>query len=185
MIGYILLWIAIVLAIIIIAKYNQIITLKNNRENAFADIDVQLKQRADMIPNLVEIVKWYAKHEKETFENVTKARTAYMNATWVEWKMEANNMITSALKSLFAVSENYPELKANQNFMHVQTELSDVENKLAATRRFFNSATKEFNTFVEMFPTNIIARLFGFKELPSFTLWDDRAEVEKAPKIEF
>ena len=172
------------LSIIVWVIYNRLVALKNNREQAFADIDVQLKQRFDLIPNLVETVKWYAKHEKELFENVTKARTSFMNAQTVEDKMQANNMLTSTLKSLFAVAENYPNLKANENFMQLQMELSDIENKIAAARRFFNATTKEYNTYVESFPVNIIASIFWFQKAQMFEI-ENREEVEKRPEIKF
>lgn len=128
-----------------ITIYNRIVTLKNNRDNAFADIDVQLLNRFDLVANLVETVKGYAKHEKETLQSLTDARTSFMHATSVDNKLEANNQLTGALKTLFAVAENYPDLKANTNFLQLQADLSDIENKLAAARRFFNSTTKEFN----------------------------------------
>lgn len=179
----ILVWILAVGIIYVISKYNWIIALKNNRTNAFADIDVQLKLRFDLVENLVNTVKGYATHEKETLENVTKARTSFMNAQSIDDKMEANNMLTQTLKSLFAVSENYPDLKANTNFLQLQTELSDIENKLAASRRFFNSSTKEFNTYIEMVPTNIIASVFKFTPEKFFEVEN---EVEKqAPKVQF
>lgn len=161
---YILLWVAGILALFIITKYNAIITLRNTREKSFADIDVQLKLRFNLVPNLVETVKWYASHEKETLENVTKARTQFLNAGNIDQKMQADNMLTDTLKSLFAVAESYPDLKANHNFLQLQNELSDIENKIAAARRFFNSTTFEYNTYIQMFPTNIIAKMFGFKE---------------------
>lgn len=181
---YVLIWIIIVTAIYSVIEYNKLITLKNRREQAFADIDVQLKLRFDLVGNLVNTVKGYAEHEKSTFENVTKARTSFMNAWNIEDKVEANNMLTGALKSLFAVSESYPDLKANQNFMQLQVELSDIENKIAAARRFFNSATTEFNTYLEMFPTNIIGNIFKFTKWKLFEI-EDRTTLEKAPQVEF
>lgn len=171
-----------ILIVIIIVQYNSLITLKNNRDNAFADIDVQLKLRFDLLPNLIETVKWYANHEKETLENLTKARTSFMNAQSVDEKLEANNMLSWALKSLFAVSENYPDLKANQNFLQLQAELSDIENKIAAARRFFNSATKEFNTYLQTFPTNFIWGMFWFKTVQFFEADDDE---KNAPEVKF
>ena len=164
------LWVVAVLVIYIITKYNAIVTLRNVRSQSFADIDVQLKLRFDLIPNLVETVKWFATHEKETLENVTKARTSFMNAWGIEDKMQADNMLTGALKTLFAVSENYPDLKANQNFLQMQSELSDIENKIAAARRFFNNATQEYNTYIQLFPSNIIAWAFNFKEENLFSV---------------
>ena len=179
---FILLWVVIVLAIFLIFKYNQIIKLRNNRENAFADIDVQLKQRFDLIPNLVETVKGYANHEKETLENVIKARNAYMNAGSISDKINADNQLTETLKTLFAVSESYPDLKASSLFSNLQMELSDIENKLSAVRRFFNASTKEYNTAIQTFPGNIIANIFNFKIEGFFEI----PEAERtAPKVQF
>lgn len=180
----IILWIIAIVAIYVISKYNWIIALKNNRENAFADIDVQLKLRFDLVPNLVNTVKWYADHEKSTLNEVTEARTKYMSAQNIDDKVWANNMLSQALWKLFAVAEDYPDLKANENFLNLQNELSDIENKLAASRRFFNSATNEFNTYIEVFPTNIIAWTFSFKRVESFEL-ENREEEKNAPKVEF
>lgn len=163
--------------------YNRLITLRNNRENAFADIDVQLTNRFDLVGNLVETVKGYAKHEKELLTSVTQQRTAFLNANGIDDKLQANNALTGSLKSLFAVSENYPDLKANETFVNLQSELSDLENKLAATRRYFNSATKEYNTAIQVFPANIIAGQFGFKQEPFFELEDQ--EAKKTPKVSF
>jgi LemA protein len=143
----------------IISLYNRLVSLKANRENAFSDIDVQLKLRFDLVPNIVNTVKGYAKHEKELLKQITEARTGFMNAKTIDGKVEANNELTSALKTLFAVAEAYPELKANQNFLQLQSELSDIENKLAAARRYFNSATKEYNIAVQQFPSFIVARI--------------------------
>jgi len=171
----ILLWVWTLLWLFVATKYNAIIKLRNIREQSFADIDVQLKLRFDLIPNLVETVKWYASHEKETLENVTKARTEFLNAWNIDQKMEADNMLTDTLKSLFAVAESYPDLKANQNFLQMQTELSDIENKIASARRFFNNATQEYNTYIQMFPTNILAWMFSFKEEKMF----ETKEVER------
>jgi LemA protein len=168
----------------VIAKYNGIVTMRNNREQAFADIDVQLKLRFDLIPNLVETVKGYASHEKDTLTMVTEARTKYMNASSADAKMDANNQLAAGLKSIFALAESYPDLKANTNFLELQRELSDVENKLAAARRFFNSTTNEFNTYIEQFPTVIIARMFGFSRAASFGV-ENREEAEKAPSVKF
>lgn len=171
------------LLLFVIVIYNRMIALRNNREQAFADIDVQMKLRFDLVSNLVEAVKGYTKHEKELFENVTKARTSFMNATNVDDKIQANNMLTSSLKSLFAVAENYPELKSNENFMQLQNQLADIENKIAAARRFFNNATTEYNTYIESFPANILARIFNFKRWELFEL--ENKEEKKNPKISF
>lgn len=158
--------------------------MRNSREQAFADIDTQLQLRFDLIPNLIETVKGYAKHEQSTLQNVIEARNHYVNAQSADGKIEASNMLTGALKSVFALSESYPELKANTNFLQLQAELSDVENKLAAARRFFNSATNEYNTYIEIFPTNLVARMFGFVRAPGFEI-ENREEVAKAPKVSF
>ena len=166
-----------------ISLYNRLVSLKNNRENAFADIDVQLKLRFDLVENLVNTVKGYATHEKETLQNLTDARTSFLHANGVEGKLEANNQLTGALKTLFAVAENYPDLKANQNFLELQSELSDIENKLAAARRFFNSTTREYNTSIQSFPSNLIANHFGFTQVEFFELDDEAAK--KAPKVQF
>lgn len=169
--------------IILIVLYNRLVGLKNARENAFADIDVQLTNRFDLVENLVNTVKGYASHEKETLTGLTEARTKFLNANGVEGKIEANNQLSGALKSLFAVSENYPDLKANQNFLHLQNELSDLENKLAAARRFFNATTKEYNTAIQSFPSNMIAKSFGFTAANFFELENQAART--APKVQF
>ena len=183
----ILMWIFLgIIALLVIATivmYNRLVTLKNNRENAFADIDVQLKLRFDLIENLVNTVKAYATHEKETLQKITDARTNFMHSHSVEGKIEANNQLTGALKSLFAVVESYPDLKANENFLQLQSELSDIENKLAAARRFFNAMTREFNTAIQTFPSNLIAKNFGFSAVEFFELDDEAAK--KAPKVQF
>ncbi len=167
----------------IISLYNRLVSLKANRENAFSDIDVQLKLRFDLVPNIVNTVKGYAKHEKELLKQITEARTGFMNAKTIDGKVEANNELTSALKTLFAVAEAYPELKANQNFLQLQSELSDIENKLAAARRYFNSATKEYNIAVQQFPSFIVARIAWFTTYEYFEI-DNPAEKD-SPKVEF
>ena len=177
---------AFLLIILVISAYNKLVRLRNNRENAFADIDVQLKQRHDLIPQLVATVKGYAAHEKETLENVINARNGAMNAQSINDKIVAENKLTSALSGLKVTLEAYPDLKANQNFMQLQGEISDIENKLAAVRRFFNSATKELNNAVQTFPSNIIAGMFGFHKEMMFDLGtEQRATLEKAPEISF
>ena len=169
-----------------ISKYNQFIKLRNNRENAFADIDVQLKQRHDLIPQLVATVKGYASHEKETLDMVVSARAGAINAKSIDEKIVAENALSSALAGLKVTVEAYPDLKANTNFMQLQEEISDIENKLAAVRRYFNSATKELNTAIEMFPNNIIAGMFGFRKEMMFDLGvSERKNLEKAPEISF
>lgn len=166
--------------------YNNLVKLRNNRENAFANIDVQLKQRHDLIPQLVATVKGYATHEKEVLMRVTEARTAAMGARTVNDKIAAENTLSTALSGLRVSLEAYPELKANQNFLQLQGEISDVENKLAATRRFFNSTTRELNNAVQTFPSNILAGMFGFHREPMFEIPQaDRATLDKAPEISF
>ena len=182
----ILLGIVAVIALWAMSKYNLLVKLRNNRENAFADIDVQLKQRHDLIPQLVATVKGYAAHEKETLEMVVNARNGAINARGIDEKIVAENALSSALSGLKVTVEAYPDLKANQNFLQLQEEISDIENKLAAVRRFFNSATKELNTAIEMFPNNILAGMFGFKREMMFDLGvPERKNLEKAPEISF
>ena len=178
--------IAVILIFGVIGIYNNLVALRNNRENAFANIDVQLKQRYDLIPNLVNTVKGYAEHEKGLLERVTAARTAAMGATSMNDKIEAENALSSALAGLKVSVEAYPDLKANQNFMQLQSELADIENKLAAVRRFFNSATKELNTGVQSFPAVLFAGMFGFHQEPMFEVpQEERAAVQKAPEVKF
>lgn len=166
--------------------YNNLVRLRNNRENAFANIDVQLKQRADLIPQLVSTVKGYAAHEKEVLQRVTEARTMGVNATTINEKMQADNMLTQALSGLRISLEAYPELKANQNFLQLQNEISDIENKLSAVRRYFNTATRELNNAVQIFPSNIFANMFGFKKEPMYEIAPtQRTEMEQAPQINF
>ena len=169
-----------------IVKYNSFIKLRNNRENAFANIDVQLKQRHDLIPQLVATVKGYATHEQETFTRITNARSGAMNARTIDEKIVAENELSSALAGLKVTVEAYPDLKANTNFMQLQEEISDIENKLSSVRRFFNSATKEYNTAIEMFPAKIIAGMCGFRREMMFDLGvAERKTLEQAPTISF
>ncbi|MDR2937249.1 MAG: LemA family protein [Rikenellaceae bacterium] len=182
---WIILGIVILLVILFIGTYNSLVKLRNNRENAFADIDVQLKQRHDLIPQLVASVKGYAAHEKETFDRVVAARSGAMQAHTIDEKIVAENALTSALAGMRITLEAYPDLKANQNFLQLQEEISDVENKLASVRRYFNSATKELNNRVQTFPSNIIAGMFGFRKELMFDLGESRTKLEEAPKIEF
>lgn len=177
--------IVVVLVLIFIAMYNSLVKLRNNRENAFADIDVQLKQRHDLVPQLVETVKGYAAHEKETLDRVTSARSGAMNARTIDDKIVAENALSSALSGLRVTVEAYPDLKANQNFMQLQEEIADLENKLSAVRRYFNSATKEYNNAVQTFPSNILAGMFGFHREIMFDLGEQRASYDEAPKIQF
>lgn len=186
-IGIIVLIVVVVLLVIwCVSLYNNLVKLRNNRENAFANIDVQLKQRHDLVPQLVSTVKGYATHEREVLQRVTEARTAAMNATGINDKINAENALSGALAGLKVSLEAYPDLKANQNFMHLQEEISDLENKLAAARRYFNSATRELNNAVETFPSSLIAGMTGFKKEIMFDLGEQqRATLEEAPKINF
>jgi LemA protein len=182
---WIVLGVIALLVIFLISLYNRLVKLRNNRENAFADIDVQLRQRHDLIPQLVETVKGYAKHERETLDRVVTARNDALAARSIDDKITAENQLTSALNGLKVTLEAYPDLKANQNFLQLQEEIADVENKLAAVRRYFNSATKELNNAVETFPSNVIAGMSGFKKELMFDLGDSRPALEEAPKITF
>jgi LemA protein len=173
------------LVVLFISKYNTLVKLRNNRENAFADIDVQLKQRHDLIPQLVETVKGYAAHEKETLDRVIQARNGAVNAKSIDDKIAAETRLSSALAGLKVTLEAYPDLKANTNFLQLQGEIADVENKLAAVRRYFNSATREYNNAVQTFPSNVIASMTGFRREVMFDLGDSRADLEQAPKISF
>lgn len=181
---YIVTGIVVVMVLYLVFKYNGFIALKNRTKEAWADIDVQLKRRYDLIPNLVESVKGYAAHEAGTFQKVTEARTKAMQATAPAEKGKAENMLTGALKSLFAVSENYPELKANENFLQLQNELSDTENKIQAARRFYNGNVRDFNTKIQMFPGNVIASAFNFKAMDFFLL-EEGSEEKEAVKVKF
>jgi LemA protein len=174
-IGVIIFW--------LIGTYNGLVTLKNRAKEAWADIDVQLKRRYDLIPNLVETVKGYAAHEKETFEKVTEARTRAMGAQTLKEKGEAENYLSETLKSLFAVSERYPDLKASQNFLELQRDLRDTEDKIQAARRFYNANVRDLNIKIESFPTNFIASLFGFPEMELFEIAE--ATEREAPKVQF
>lgn len=168
----------------IIATYNGLVTLRNRVEEAWSDITVQLKRRTDLIPNLVNSVKGYAKHEKEVFEKVTEARSAIMSAQSVADTAQAENMLEGALKSLFAVAEAYPDLKANQNFMQLQQELVDTEDKIQAARRFYNGGVRDLNTKIQTFPANIVAGMFSFQAKEFFEV-EDRASVERPVDVQF
>jgi LemA protein len=176
---YIVLGIVIALILYLVFKYNGFVSLKNRTQEAWSDIDVQLKRRYDLIPNLVNTVKGYATHEAGTFEKVTEARSRAMQAGSIAEKGDAENILSGTLKSLFAVSEAYPDLKANTNFIELQRELSDTENKIMASRRFYNGNVRDFNTGVQMFPGNLIASMFKFTALEFFELEND--SVEKNP----
>ncbi|MFA6098862.1 MAG: LemA family protein [Patescibacteria group bacterium] len=183
----IFLWIIIVLIAVVvfglIGVYNGLIRLRNRTDEAWSDIDVQLKRRYDLIPNLIETVKGYAKHERELFEKVTQARTQAMGAQSIEEHGQAENMLSGTLKSLFAVAENYPDLKANQNFLKLQDELSDTENKIQAARRFYNGNVRDFNTKIQVFPNNMLVGMMGFKNYEFFQVEN---EAEKEPvKVQF
>ena len=177
--------VVVILAAWLVSMYNSLVKMRNNRENAFADIDVQLKQRHDLVPQLVETVKGYAAHEKDTLERVINARNGAFGAKTIDEKIVAENALSSALSGLKITLEAYPDLKANQNFLQLQEEIADLENKLSSVRRYFNSATKEYNNAVETFPSNILAGMFGFRKEVMFDLGEQRAALEEAPKIKF
>ena len=166
------------------ATYNGLVTTNVRVDEAWSDITVQLKRRADLIPNLVDTVKGYAKHEKETLEQVTKLRTAAMDASSPAEAAKAENQFTTALKSIFALAESYPDLKADKNFQDLQDQLVDTENKIQASRRFYNGAVRQLNTKIKVFPTNLFARQLGFTEREFFEV-DDRASVEEPVDVEF
>lgn len=166
----------------VISTYNSLVQLRNKVKNAFAQIDTQLQRRFDLIPNLVETVKGYAGHEKEVLEKITASRSGYMNASSNEQKLEMNNQLTSTLKTLFAVSENYPDLKANENFLKLQDDLSETEDKVAYARQFYNDAVTIYNNKLQMFPGNLVAGVFGFKEEALFDAVD---EANQAPRVQF
>jgi LemA protein len=183
------LWIILVLAALlvlyVIAAYNGFVSKVNRAKEAWSDIDVQLKRRYDLIPNLIETVKGYAAHERAAFENVTKARAAAIGASTVGEHAEAENMLTGALKSVFAVAEAYPDLKANQNFLQLQRELADTEDKIQASRRFYNQNVMALNTAVEQFPGNLIASSFNFTQMELFELSDMEAAAREPVKASF
>ena len=167
----------------IVATYNRLVSLKNRTEEGWSDIDVQLKRRYDLIPNLMETVKGYAKHEEGVFSKVTEARTRAMGAQGIEEKGKAENMLTGALKSLFAVAESYPDLKASANFAKLQDELADTENKIQAARRFYNGMVRDLNTLIETFPANIVANMFKFAKREFFEIENEAAKQNV--KVEF
>ncbi len=164
----------LILAVWIIAVYNSLITLRNRTDEAWSDIDVQLKRRYDLIPNLVETVKGYASHERETLEKVTQARNMAMSAEGKHDKAEAENMLSQTLKSLFAVAENYPDLKASQNFLQLQDDLKDTEDKIQAARRFYNANVRDFNTKIQIFPNNVIAGQLNFEKYEFFEIENEK-----------
>jgi LemA protein len=181
----VLLVIVVLVGLMAVGAYNRLVGLRQRASQAFADIDVQLKQRHDLIPNLVETVKGYAKHEAGTLEAVIAARNSATSAKSVDDKVAAENVLSGALRQVFALSEAYPDLKANTNFMSLQGELSDIENKLAAARRFFNSAVSEFNAAIQQFPAALFAGAMGFQAREFFDVGEDRATMDKAPEVKF
>ena len=180
---WIIIGVIVVLFLWLIGIFNSLVRLKNRTNEAWSDIDVQLKRRYNLIPNLVNTVKGYAKHERELFEKVTKARTAAMGAQTVEEHGKAENMLAGALKTLFAVAENYPDLKANQNFLELQRELSDTENKIQAARRFYNGNVRDFNIKIEKFPNNLVAGILGFNKRDFFEI--EEAAAREPVKVSF
>jgi LemA protein len=185
--GWIVLGVVVVVFLWAIMVYNGLVAMRQRVSQAFADIDVQLKQRHDLIPNLVETVKGYAAHERGTLEAVVQARNAAITAQnqGPAAQAAAETQLSSALRQLFALSEAYPDLKANSNFQQLQTEIADIENKIAATRRFFNNAVSEYNSGIQQFPAALFARSFGFSERTFFDLGDDRNATEQVPQVKF
>ena len=183
--GWIVLGVIVVLVLWIIMIYNQLVAMRQRVGQAFADVDVQLKQRHDLIPNLVETVKGYAAHERGTLEAVVQARNAAIAAQGPGQQAAAENMLSGALRQLFALGEAYPDLKANQNFQQLQAEISDVENKIAAARRFFNNAVQEYNTGIQQLPAALFAATFGFTQRDFFDVGEERAQLEKPPQVKF
>jgi LemA protein len=183
--GWIVLGVLVVLAFWIFTVYNGLVAMRQRVDQSFADIDVQLKQRHDLIPNLVETVKGYAGHERGTLEDVVKARNAALTAQGPQQVAAAEGQLTQALRGLLALSEAYPDLKANANFQQLQTELSDIENKLAAARRFFNNSVQEYNTGIEQLPAALFAASLGFRRKDFFDLGETRGQLEQAPSVKF
>lgn len=182
--GWVIGGLVLLVVIVLIATYNRLVTLRQRLKNAWAQIEVQLKRRYDLIPNLVSTVKGYATHERETFEQVTKARTMAIDAKTVQEQAGAENMLTGALRQLFALAESYPQLKADTNFRQLQEELTNTEGKIAFSRQFYNDTILKYNTAIQRFPTLLIAGMFGFHQETYFNL-DDEAEARKAVKVEF
>ena len=181
--GWIILAIVVIIAIVLIVIYNQLVTLRQRVQNAWSQIDVQLQRRFDLIPNLVETVKGYMTHEQETLTKVTDLRSAWADAKTVEQKAELEGQLTDTLKTIMAVAENYPNLKADQSFNNLQAELSDTENKISYSRQFYNDTVTMYNTKLETFPSNLVASMFGFKASTLFNV--DNDEAKKAVKVEF
>ena len=182
---WIVLGIIALLVVWVIMIYNGLVAMRQRVNQSFADVDVQLKQRHDLIPNLVETVKGYAAHERGTLEAVVQARNAAAAAHGPAAQAQAENMLSGALRQLFALSEAYPDLKANSNFQQLQAELSDIENKIAAARRFFNNSVQEYNTGIQQFPAALFASSFGFTPQVFFDLGETRTQVEQAPQVKF
>ena len=183
--GWIVLGVIVVIVLWVIMIYNGLVSMRQRVGQAFADIDVQLKQRHDLIPNLVETVKGYAAHERGTLEAVIQARNTAMAAQGPAQQAAAENMLTGTLRQLFALSEAYPDLKANTNFQQLQAELTDIENKLAASRRFFNNSVQEYNTGIQQFPAALFAGIFGFAPREFFDVGDERKTLDQAPQVKF
>jgi LemA protein len=183
--GWVVLGVVVALILWVITIYNRLVAMRQRVNQAFADVDVQLRQRHDLIPNLVETVKGYASHERATLEAVVQARNVAIAAPGIDQKVQAENMLTGALRQLFALAESYPDLKANTNFLQLQHDLGDVENKLAAARRFFNNAVQEYNTGIQQFPAALFAGTFGFHSQTFFDLGEQRAQLEVAPSVKF
>jgi LemA protein len=183
--GWVVLGVIVVIVLWVIMIYNGLVTMRQRVNQAFADIDVQLKQRHDLIPNLVKTVKGYAAHERGTLEAVIQARNAAATAQGPAAQGAAENALSGTLRQLFAISESYPDLKANANFQQLQAELSDIENKIAASRRFFNNSVTEYNTGIQVFPAALFAGMLGFTQRQFFDLGDDRKTVEVAPQVKF
>jgi LemA protein len=183
--SWIILGVIVVLALWIVSIYNGLVAMRQRVGQAFADIDVQLKQRHDLIPNLVETVKGYAAHERGTLEAVIQARNTAMAAQGPAQQAAAENALSGALRQLFALSEAYPNLKANENFQQLQAELTDIENKLAASRRFFNNSVQEYNTGIQQFPAALFASIFGFAPREFFDVGEERKVLDQAPQVKF
>jgi LemA protein len=183
--GWVVIGVLVALIVWAVVVYNGLVAMRQRVNQSFADIDVQLKQRHDLIPNLVETVKGYAAHERGTLEAVVQARNAAMAAQGPAQMAAAENQLTGALRQMFALSEAYPDLKANQNFQQLQGEISDIENKIAASRRFFNNSVQEYNTGIEQFPAALFAASMGFSRREFFDLGESRATVEQVPQVKF
>ena len=185
MVSYIILGLAVVVVGWLVFTFNSLVLGRNRAKEAWADIDVQLKRRYDLIPNLIDAVKGYMRHEKDTLTKVTEMRTLAMQGGSLDQRAENENMLTEALKSIFAVSENYPDLKANENFVELQRELTDTENKILAARRFYNGNVRDFNTKIEQVPTNIVANIFNFKQREFFELSESEEAAREPVKVDF